>query len=106
MLGVKINNSFGLYHCKQNGYICFIMNTPYKKVLDEQGFVSNPITKNQPFVSFGKNRKQRREILQKNPFKGNKKGISLSVSGQIKYSRTIQEIKCKDGSIKRVYHQN
>ena len=81
------------------------MNKPYKKVVNQLNEVVNPITKESPLLTLFPNRKQRRQSFQKNPFKGNKKGISLSVSGFLKYVRSVQEIYQKDGSIKRINHQ-
>lgn len=75
------------------------MNRPYTSELGELG-------KDNPFIHNNPNRASRRALLQKNPFKGNKKGISLSVSGNQKYERTVQEIVSKeDGSIKHINHQ-
>ena len=76
------------------------MNTPYVKTFDEQGLVSNEITKNNPYVNNSSNRKKRRELLQKNRFNGNKKGISISVIGGFKYKRIVQLVNGK-----RILHQ-
>lgn len=74
------------------------MNIPYTSELGELG-------KDNPFIHKNPNRASRRALLQKNPFKGNKKGISLSISGNQKYERTVQEITLENGTIKRINHQ-
>lgn len=74
------------------------MNVPYTTTLGE-------LSKEHPYINTSPNRSQRRELLQKNPFKGNKKGISLSVGQNLKYERTVQTINLKDGGVKRINHQ-
>lgn len=39
------------------------MNTPYKKQYDDNGAVSNPITKDNPYINQHPNRSQRRLAL-------------------------------------------
>lgn len=71
-----------------------MINKPYVKQYNEKGEVSNPIIGK--YVSFGDNRKQRRANLNKTRFKGNKKGISLTVINNgissSKYNRVSQSV--------------
>ena len=66
----------------------FYMNIPYVRMYDKNGEFMNPI------IGFYKsdfpNRKQRREKIKR--FRGNKKGISLSVVKTQKYKRVMQLI--------------
>jgi hypothetical protein len=58
------------------------MNKPYKKIVDENGKVVNPITKESPYVSQFKSRQQRRK---KEPrFIGNNRGVSISYVDSLK----------------------
>lgn len=75
------------------------MNVPYRKKYDEKGLLINPINGQytQPF----ENRRSRRH--RGAPFRGNKKGVSLTVSQNIAYKRIVQVI--KDGNfVKRILH--
>jgi hypothetical protein len=76
------------------------MNTPYKKQINANGEVANPIKG--IYKNEFPNRKTRRMRPEK--FKGNGKNFSLTVTGKLRYSRNIQEIILADGSIKRIRH--
>ena len=89
------------------------MNKPYVKKYDENGICTNPLVSNGTYKSIGsvvnayKNRQQRREIIQKKRFKGNKKGVSLSVGQKFKYKRVQQIVNYflnKDGSKRIIEH--
>lgn len=70
------------------------MNQPYVKQYDEQGLHSNPIIGKYP--STNPNRKARRN---KGPrFKGNHRGISLTVVGADKFYRVRQLVHTKEGN--------
>lgn len=74
------------------------MNKPYvKEVVD--GEIINPIKGSYP--SDYPNRKQRRKYLQKDRFRGNSKGVNLSVFKDSKYSRELQVIFCVDPETKK-----
>lgn len=83
-----------------------IKNIPYVKQYDADGVLTNPITTGitNPFP----NRAERRAELTSKPFKGNKKGISLTVVnngvGSIKYERVQQLISLGNGKFKTVNH--
>ncbi len=85
-------------------------NTPYRKQINELGIVNNPITAANPYISYDKNRKQRRESLQKDRFHGESKNLHLTVSGQFKYERfkqyigTLDLIRNKFNIIKTIFH--
>ena len=64
------------------------MNKPYVKEYDENGKLINPIKGS--YVSEFANRAARRN--KPNRFRGNQKGISLTVVKTDKYKRTIQLI--------------
>lgn len=66
------------------------LNTPYVKQFDEAGKLLNPI--NGSYLNTGKNRRERRFPLQKDIFRGNKKGISLSVTATDKHERVVQRV--------------
>lgn len=76
-----------------------MINKPYVKQYSETGEVSNPIigSYSQPF----KNREQRRFILQKQPFMGNGKQTPITISGTVKYLRSVQII---PSTKKRINH--
>lgn len=66
------------------------MNTPYVKKLNLVGECTNPITVNQPYVSQFKNRRQRREGL--NRFMNNRNTNQMVVFGKYRYSKSLQKI--------------
>lgn len=82
------------------------INVPYVKQFDADGNVTNPIDK--VYLTLHHNRKARRVDLQKKKFRGNKKGISLTVlnngRGSAKYERIVQTIQLADGSTKQINH--
>lgn len=45
-------------------------NTPYVKIYNEKGILTNPITKHKPYVSSPQNRKARRDHLQRRSSSG------------------------------------
>lgn len=78
------------------------MNEPYIKQYDENGYLipleKKVNSKGQIIASygskdFGPNRKERN--AKEGRFKGNKKGVSLTVAGSFRYTRIIQEIRDK-----------
>lgn len=90
------------------------MNIPYVKRYNENGELLNPIKAGQLYVSPYSNRRARRETRDrkwggKKPgyrFMGCGKNFSLTINGHLKYARRIQEVSCKDGSIRRVEHND
>jgi len=79
-------------------------NKPYVKEYDENGNVTNEITKANPFLAKHPNRKQRKESMKKKRFMGNKKGISLTVLKTGKFRRHIQDEIDESGRPKRIEH--
>lgn len=81
-------------------------NIPYVKEYDTEGKLTNPIEKR--FTNPFPNRSERRAELTSKPFKGNKKGISLTVvnkgMGSIKYERVQQLISLGNGKFKTINH--
>lgn len=77
-------------------------NTPYVKEFNDLGECTNPIDR--VYLSESPNRQQRKLATKNQRFKGNKKGISLTVTNNSKYERAIQPILCKDGSVKHIEH--
>lgn len=61
----------------------------YIKKYDNNGLVTNPITKEQPYINSGMNRKQRRITQRKS---NNRKGDGLVVTGGLKYRIVKQHI--------------
>ena len=81
------------------------LNVPYVKKYDTKGEVSNPITKEKPYVNEFENRKQRREHLNQPDFRGNTKGVSLTVNREAKFYRFIQQlVDKKTGKRKSILH--
>jgi hypothetical protein len=78
------------------------MNIPYIKEYNENGELVNPLLRTT--LHKFPNRRQRRAELATKRFKGNKKGISLTVYNNMKYERTRQVVKQKDGTIKTIEH--
>lgn len=79
------------------------LNIPYVKKYDEKGLLQNPI--NGAYINNHPNRKERRSHLSNKSFTGNHKGISLTVSQNLKYKRTVQIIKDNSGKvIKTIKH--
>lgn len=78
------------------------INTPYVKVYDSNGNVSNPIVGSYP--SLAPNRKQRRAIKQKNRFYGESKNYHLTCDGINSYARIKQYSINKEGNKKVVLH--
>lgn len=76
------------------------MNKTYIRQFNSDGTVSNPITGS--YLHSFNNRSQRRQKPLR--FMSNRKGVSLTVTGKLKYKRVIQKITLKDGSIKRIGH--
>lgn len=79
------------------------MNTPYVKQYNEAREVINPLEKKvgrngKCAASYDskitRNRRERNEKTER--FKGNKKGVSLTVAGRFRYTRVIQEIRDKE----------
>lgn len=81
-------------------------NIPYVKEYDADGVLTNPIEKK--FTNPFPNRSERRAELRSKPFKGNKKGISLTVinngMGSAKYERVQQLISLGNGKFKTINH--
>jgi hypothetical protein len=77
------------------------MNQPYVKQFDTNGICINPLTDRFTITGGYPNRKQRNNKPIK--FKGNHKGISLSVTPTGLYFRIYQFIKTKSG-IKTIEH--
>ena len=75
------------------------LNTPYVKQYDENGKVKNDFKE---YKSEHPNRSERREKPKR--FMGCGKNYPLTVLQTGKYLRRIQEIICKDGSVKRIEH--
>ena len=79
------------------------INVPYVKQYDENGKVK-PLEGGK-YINEHANRKQRRSFLQNKSFRGNHKGIALTVSGKYKYERVIQVVKDQFGRvIKTINH--
>lgn len=76
----------------------------YTKVYNEQGELTNPITKNNPFISGASQRTQKRSYMKSERFKGNGKNHPLTVVKTLKYLRHVQVINQKDGTVKRLHH--
>ena len=66
------------------------MNVPYVKQYDEMGKCTNPITRTNPYFNPEPNRQQRRSKEKR--FRGNQKGVSLSVLKSIKSFRVLQPV--------------
>ncbi len=62
------------------------MNKPYVKVYDTEGIITNPIKGS--YISKSPNRSQRRFTAQR--FKGNHKGVSLTINDEYAYRRVLQ----------------
>lgn len=71
------------------------MNAPYVKEYNEAGELVNPIKGSYPTLSPNNTRRDRRAIKSNSRFRGNKKGISLTVGRKFKYRREIQLIGSK-----------
>ncbi len=56
------------------------MNTPYRKQYDENGILTNPITKIKSYLHPFPNRRVRKAMVKNNFPKNNKKGIRLIVT--------------------------
>ena len=78
------------------------MNIPYVKQYNEVGEVINPLAKKRDRngkltaaydskITMNRRQRNEREVR----FKGNKKGVSLTVAGRFRYTRVIQEIRDK-----------
>lgn len=68
------------------------MNTPYIKQVDANGIVTNPITKEQPFLTVNSNRSRENRRANKPRFFGNHKGVSITTTKQYAYFRMVQII--------------
>lgn len=69
------------------------MNTPYVKEYDANGVVTNPITKDNPYLHQYPNRKARKNRQPR--FMGNNKGVNLLLMGkfgEFKYLKVMQRI--------------
>jgi hypothetical protein len=77
-------------------------NTPYVKIYDEKGILTNPITKHKPYFSSPQNRKARREHL-KGQTHQNKKGTRLQIFKDLRYVLRTQLIKMGN-RIKTITH--
>ncbi len=62
----------------------------YIKKYDSNGLVANPITKEEPYLNYGENRKARRFRQRKS---NNRKGNGLVVAGTVKYRIVKQHVK-------------
>lgn len=84
------------------------MNRPYVKNYAANGILLNPISSypEGKYVNEHPNRSQRRGKMPR--FKGNKKGISLTVNEGLyaaRYKRVVQEVvDCKNKVINVIYH--
>lgn len=70
-------------------------NQPYVKEYNDQGELTNPIKGSFPTADPNNSRSNRRAIKSNSRFKGNKKGISLTVGRKFKYRREVQLIGSK-----------
>jgi len=78
------------------------MNSPYIKMYDEKGFLTNPISED--YKSEYPNRTKRREEMNIPRFKGNNKGVSMTYSPHGTFTKENQNITLKDGSVKIINH--
>lgn len=76
------------------------INVPYTRQYDEKGQLL-PLPKG-GYRNDHPNRRQRRSYLQNKSFTGNHKGISLTVSQNLKYERVYQIVKDKSGKVIRI----
>lgn len=74
---------------------------PYVKQLDANGVIINPVSKH---VWDGNNRQDRRELMQKLRALNNSRNNQMIVIGVHKWKKSVQTIRQKDGSIKRINH--
>lgn len=81
-------------------------NVPYVKQYDDKGLLSNPI--NGFYKNEHPNRRSRRSTLNSGRFRGNHKGISLSVVDNGKYStkyeRVVQLVALGNNKFKTINH--
>lgn len=75
------------------------INVPYTRQYDEKGQLL-PLPKG-GYLNEHPNRRERRSWLHNKSFTGNHKGISLTVSQNLKYERVYQEVKDKSGKVIR-----
>jgi len=68
------------------------MNKPYVKIYDSNGKVKNEITKNNPYITEGDNRRERREYMNEPRFIGNGKNYHLTVINKEKFKRVLQKV--------------
>jgi hypothetical protein len=89
------------------------MNKPYVKSHNEDGSLVDQfetVTDEKTgkttkiYKSESDNRKARREVFSKDPFKGNDKRIGLVIGPKFKYRKRIQTIVTKTGAIKTIKH--
>lgn len=78
------------------------INTPYVKQFDSNGTLLNPITGK--LTNNFPNRKQRRQIKQKNRFYGESKNVHLTCEGKYAFLRVKQHETDKEGSKKTIIH--
>jgi len=79
------------------------MNTPYVKQYDKNGVLLNPIVGG--YYHEFPNRAERRRAAHPKRFRGNHKGISLTVNQNVKYRRVMQVVFDKDtGKKKNILH--
>ena len=78
------------------------INAPYVKQFDSNGTLLNPIKGS--LVSNFPNRKQRRQIKQKNRFYGESKNFHLTCDGEYAFLRHKQLENDKEGNKKTILH--
>ncbi len=78
------------------------INTPYVKTYSDDGLLANPIKGN--YLHNSPNRRQRRQIKQKNRFYGESKNYHLTCDGINSYARIKQYSINKEGNKKVVLH--
>jgi len=78
------------------------INTPYVKTYSDDGLLANPIKGN--YLHNSPNRRQRRQIKQKNRFHGESKNFHLTCDGKYSFARVNQRETNKEGSKKVILH--
>jgi len=78
------------------------INTPYVKTYSDDGLLANPIKGN--YLHNSPNRRQRRQIKQKNRFHGESKNFHLTCEGKYSFARVKQHETDKEGNKKVILH--
>ena len=80
------------------------MNIPYKKEYDNNGQLTNPIKGSYNSLEYP-NREKRREHLNTTRFKGNHKGVSITIMRSFCYTRHRQlTVNKATGKLKTIEH--